>query len=103
MSVNGPDALGIDIGGVIIDRVSEDDQTQIMGHHGYAGAAEVDGAFEAIARLVEQRFRERTWLVSRCDEPRELVTCSSAATATRRRQYAGGSSSPTSSTIVSRS
>jgi hypothetical protein len=73
MCVNGSDALGIDIGGVIIDRVSEDDQTQIMGHHGYAGAAAVEGAFEAIARLVEQRFRERTWLVSRCDEPRELV------------------------------
>jgi hypothetical protein len=73
MSVEVSEALGVDIGGVIIDRVSEDDRAQTMGAHGYAAAAEVEGACEAIARLAQQRFRERIWLVSRCDEPRESV------------------------------
>lgn len=73
MSVNESETLGVDIGGVIIDRVSEDDQIETPGHYSYAGAAAVEGAFEAIARLVQQRFRERVWLVSRCDEPIELV------------------------------
>ena len=73
MSMNESEVLGIDIGGVIIDRVSEDDQAQTMEHHSYAVSAAVEGAFEAIARLGQERFRERVWLVSRCDEPREPV------------------------------
>src|SRR5688572_6952881 len=72
MNVNRSEKLGVDIGGVLIDRVNEDDQSQTMGQ-GYARAAQVEGAFEAVARLAEQRFRERIWLVSRCDGPRELV------------------------------
>jgi hypothetical protein len=64
VSVNESDVLGVDIGGVIIDRVSEDDRS-------YAEAAAVEGALEAIARLVQQRFREHVWLVSRCDESTE--------------------------------
>ena len=71
MSVNEPEVFGVDIGGVIIDRVSEDDETETMRHHSYAEAAAVEGAVEAIARLVEQRFREHVWLVSRCDESTE--------------------------------
>ena len=31
------EVLGVDIGGVIIDRVSEDDQAQTVGAYGYAG------------------------------------------------------------------
>src|SRR5262245_52711875 len=60
--------LGIDIGGVIIDRVHEErDATG----RGYADAPPVEGAFEAIARLAAGRFRDRVWLVSRCDAPDE--------------------------------
>jgi hypothetical protein len=65
-SVGNPYAA---VGRVVIschDRVSEDDQS-------YAGAAAVEGAFEAIAQLVQQRFREHVWLVSRCEESREPV------------------------------
>lgn len=65
--------LGVDIGGVVIDRVSEDDESRTMGSTGYAGAATIDGALEAIGRLVRQRFHDRVWLISRCDEPRERV------------------------------
>jgi hypothetical protein len=43
MTMHESEALGVDIGGVIIDRVSEDDQS-------YAGAAAVEGAFEAVDR-----------------------------------------------------
>jgi hypothetical protein len=44
-----------------------------MGAHGYAGAPEIDGAIASIAELVQRRFGDRVWLVSRCDEPRERV------------------------------
>jgi len=64
-----PDVLGVDIGGVIIDRVREErDATG----RGYGDAPPVEGAFAAIARLVAGRFHDRVWLVSRCeaaDEP----------------------------------
>jgi len=53
------EVLGVDIGGVIIDRVSEDAQSRRMAHLGYAGAAVIDGALEAIGRLVRQRFHDR--------------------------------------------
>jgi len=67
------EVLGVDIGGVIIDRVSEDDASRTMRPGGYAGAATIDGALEAIGPLVCQRFHDRVWLISRCDEPRERV------------------------------
>ena len=60
------EVLGVDIGGVIVNRVSENDQS-------HADAPAVDGAFEAITQLVQQRFQERVWLVSRCEESREPV------------------------------
>ena len=69
--MNGSEALGVDIGGVIIDRVSEDDHSQTASSNSDAAAAEVEGALEGIARLVQERFRDRVWLVSRCDEPSE--------------------------------
>ena len=68
--MNQLDALGVDIGGVIIDRVREDDPNR---RHSYAAFAAVDGAFDAITQLVTRRFRDRVWLVSRCDESAEPV------------------------------
>ncbi len=59
------DTLGVDIGGVIIDRVSEDGPD--------APRIAVDGALGAIRRLVAARFGERVWLVSRTDEDAALV------------------------------
>ena len=72
-NVNKSEAFGVDIGGVLIDRVNEDDETQTQGPSSYADAAQVEGAFGAVARLAQRRFRDRIWLVSRCDKPRELV------------------------------
>ena len=46
--MNGSEALGVDIGGVIIDRVSEDDHSQTASSNSDAAAAEVEGAFEGI-------------------------------------------------------
>lgn len=65
--LNQPDVLGVDVGGVIIDSVSED---PVVGDR-FGAAAQVAGAFEAIARLVEGRFGDRVWLVSRCSEDAE--------------------------------
>jgi len=67
------DTLGVDIGGVIVDRVREDGQGRTAGFAGAAEAPEIEGAFDAIARLVRHRFGHRVWLVSRCDEPNEAV------------------------------
>ena len=61
--------LGVDIGGVIIDRVSEERSGDLAAD--FAAAMPVAGAFESIARLVERHFGEHVWLVSRCDEPAE--------------------------------
>ncbi len=62
------EVLGVDIGGVIIDRVREERDTA---GRGYSDAPPVAGAFEAIARLVARRFGDHVWLVSRCDAPDE--------------------------------
>jgi len=59
------DKLGVDIGGVIVDRVQED------GRDSYSGVVPVPGALESIGRLVRERFHDRVWLVSRCDESNE--------------------------------
>ncbi len=63
--MTGREALGIDIGGVIIDLVREE---RGAGSDAFAAASPVDGAFDAIARLAARRFHDRIWLVSRCDE-----------------------------------
>ena len=122
MAVKGLETFGIDIGGVIIDRVSEEGETEPIDSINDAGVAAVPGAFEAIARLGALRFRDRVWLISRCDEPREPVLlrwldthdffastgvareqvlfCGSV---TKRRRYAASFGLPTSSTIALRS
>jgi hypothetical protein len=63
------EVLGVDVGGVIIDLVSEDRGRDPAAD--FAAASPVAGAFESIGRLVERRFAERVWLVSRCDAPVE--------------------------------
>lgn len=65
------DVLGIDIGGVIIDRVSEDETGAPGLADRFATIPPIAGAFDAIARLVRERFGDRVWLVSRADEASE--------------------------------
>ena len=57
--------LGIDIGGVIIDRVNDKKDTSFFGDN-YLNTTPVPGAFEAIKRLVDERFHENVYLVSKC-------------------------------------
>jgi hypothetical protein len=60
------DVLGVDIGGVIIDAVREDRDARV-------DPPAIEGAFEAIARLHQERFSARCWLVSRCKDRMEAV------------------------------
>ena len=59
-----PEALGIDIGRVIIDGDKAREDTAFFLEN-YLLTPEMEGAFDAIARLVKERFRERTYLISK--------------------------------------
>jgi hypothetical protein len=58
-------ALGVDIGGVVIDRVNDDADTSFFGDN-YLATPAVPGVFEALARLVGEKFGDRVHLVSKC-------------------------------------
>jgi hypothetical protein len=58
------DALGVDIGGVIIARMHAGD-TSFHSDNSMQTPA-IAGAFEALRRLVDERFGERVFLVSKC-------------------------------------
>ncbi|GAB3439525.1 hypothetical protein GCM10027570_03930 [Streptomonospora sediminis] len=60
----GPPVLGLDIGGVIIHRMAEDQDTSFFGETPMRTPA-VAGAFEAIAALASDPFRDRVHLVSK--------------------------------------
>ena len=55
--------VGIDIGGVIVDRAAEDSDTSFFGRHPMETPA-VPGAFDAIGRLMEL-FEDRVHIVSK--------------------------------------
>lgn len=57
--------LGVDIGGVIINRVRGGIDTSFFTGD-YLQTKEVSGAFEALYRLVSERFGEDVFLVSKC-------------------------------------
>ncbi len=60
--------IGIDIGGVIIDKANDDQDTSLF-QENYLMATEVVGAREAIKRLAgEKAFAQRIWIVSKCGE-----------------------------------
>jgi len=62
--------LGVDIGGVIIERTDESDDTSFWGEN-YLDTPEVDGAMAAIAALREERFGDAVYLVSKCGQETE--------------------------------
>jgi hypothetical protein len=66
-----PEALGVDIVGVLIDRVSEDVPSDVLGPERVAGVPPVKDASESVARLVAERFHDRVWLVSCAAEATE--------------------------------
>jgi hypothetical protein len=57
--------LGVDIGGVVIDRVDDDADTSFFGDN-YLATPAVPGVFDALARLVGEKFDDRVHLVSKC-------------------------------------
>ena len=59
------ETLGIDVGGVIIDRVSDETDTSFFGDNHLRTPA-VGDAFGTIRRLGEGRFGDRVYLVSKC-------------------------------------
>ena len=60
-----PERLGVDIGGVLIDRVNDDADTSFYGDN-YLQTTAVKGAFDALAKLSAQRFGHHIHLVSKC-------------------------------------
>lgn len=59
------ETLGVDIGGVIIDRVNDKTDTSFFSDN-YLQTTVVHGAFDALRELVERRFGDRVYLVSKC-------------------------------------
>lgn len=61
------EALGVDIGGVIIAGSSASADTSFFGPN-YLATPAVPGAFAALAELVSQKFGDRVYLVSKCGQ-----------------------------------
>ncbi len=61
----GREALGVDIGGVIIDRSADGTDTSFHGGN-YLRTPAVHGAFSGLHRLVDERFGTEVYLVSKC-------------------------------------
>lgn len=59
------EVLGVDIGGVIIDRVNDGTDTSFFSEN-YLRTTAVPEAFNALQKLVENRFGENVHLVSKC-------------------------------------
>lgn len=62
------DVLGVDIGGVIIDRVNEGTDTSLFGDK-YLASTPTPDVFESLARLVDRKFGDQVYLVSKASEP----------------------------------
>ena len=65
MVIEMTDTLGVDVGGVIIDRVNDALDTSFFGDN-YLQTTAVPGAFAALRRLNAGRFAGRVHLVSKC-------------------------------------
>ena len=59
--------LGVDIGGVIIQRTDDSDDTSFWGDN-YLATPAVPGAFDALRRLVEGKFGDDVFIVSKSGE-----------------------------------
>jgi hypothetical protein len=58
-------ALGVDIGGVITDRVNDHTDTSFFGED-FLRTTAVPGAFAALATLVDEVFGDAVFVVSKC-------------------------------------
>jgi|SRR3989344_80311 len=57
--------LGVDIGGVIIDRANDQTDTSFFGDN-YLSTTATPGVFEALRDIRDQVFGDNIWLVSKC-------------------------------------
>ena len=62
------EVLGIDFGGVITDRARNDRTDTSFFSDNYLQTSAVSGVFEAIRRLVDERFGAQVWIVSKCGQ-----------------------------------
>lgn len=72
MTNNGKTAIGIDVGGVIIDRVNDGSDTSFFGAN-YLSTTAVPYVFDSIARLSKAGFT--IYVVSKCGEHVQKKTC----------------------------
>ena len=61
------DVLGVDIGGVIIDRVNDGTDTSFFGDN-YLATTPTPGVFDALARLASEKFGDHAYVVSKCGQ-----------------------------------
>lgn len=59
------DILGVDIGGVLIDKVADGTDTSFFSDR-FIETPQVEGAFETLARLGRERFGDNIYVVSKC-------------------------------------
>lgn len=59
------DILGVDIGGVIIDRVNDGTDTSFFSDN-FLQTTAVPNAFNSLRQLVSEQFRNKVFLVSKC-------------------------------------
>lgn len=62
------EVLGVDFGGVITDRARNDRTDTSFFSDNYLQTSAVSGVFEAIRRLVDERFGAQVWIVSKCGQ-----------------------------------
>ncbi len=67
------DVLGVDVGGVIIDRINDGTDTSFFSTN-YLKTTAVPGAVTALRRLVQERFAEKVFIVSKCGKNTEAKT-----------------------------
>jgi hypothetical protein len=67
------DALGVDVGGVIIQPADDDADTSFFGEN-YLRTPPMPGVFDGLAALVAGRFGPAVHLVSKCGEQTEART-----------------------------
>lgn len=59
------ETLGVDIGGVIIDRINDGTDTSFFSDN-FLQTTAVPGVFQALRRLVDEKFGSQVYLVSKC-------------------------------------
>ena len=67
------EALGIDVGGVIIAKSNDGTDTSFFSNN-YLKSTAVEDAVRVITELVERRFGQKTYIVSKCEANTERKT-----------------------------